>query len=214
MILTDLGRSLLKRWPITLVGILVTAAAAMLIVRVTPVNYHLKASIVLLPPENVVGEDGNPYLQLGGLEQALDVLVRAVEDNQVKDTIADAAPHAGYIVQRDATTSGPILVIEVTAPTEAESIDAMTILRAKIPSELEALQSDLSVSSESQVTAREIAVDTTPEVDNKDQIRMLIVVSGMGIVLTLGLVAIADRILEARRCKRESESDSLIAETE
>lgn len=207
MILTDIGRSLLKRWPVTLIGMLLTAIAVISVVRETPVTYHLKSSLVLLPPQTAVGVDGNPYLQLGGLEQALDVLVRAVADDDVKDNVLKTAPQAEYIVQRDATTSGPILVIEVTAATQDATTEAMTILRATVPDELEKLQSDLAVSPQSRVTSREIAVDTAPRMDNTNQIRMLIAISGIGIVITLGAVAVTDRMLEGRRRRRHAVSN-------
>lgn len=204
MNLIDLLRSLARRWPVTLAGVLLAAAATTMVYRSTPVTYQLESSVVLLPPEVTVGDDENPYMLLGGLDQALDVLVRAMNAEAIQDEIDAEEPNADYTVQRDATTSGPILVIEVTAPTPGQAASVMDALRGRVPVELEGLQEGLAVAPTSRITSREIAVDTTATEDARDRTRLTIATAGASLVVIIALVAITDRLVERRRRRRSA----------
>ena len=75
MVLSDMLRSLLRRWYIVVLGVILTVAGVYGAYTVTPVTYSATSTVVLLPPEKSVKDGDNPYLYLGGLGQALNVLV-------------------------------------------------------------------------------------------------------------------------------------------
>src|ERR1700761_4590468 len=90
MSVTGLGRVLITRWYVTLVGLLVTVALFFGAVTVVHVKYEAKSYVLLMPP-NIgdstapgstaqVSGNGNPFLELGGLQPAVDALSRAAMD--------------------------------------------------------------------------------------------------------------------------------------
>ncbi|MCW2530013.1 MAG: hypothetical protein JWM76_4873, partial [Pseudonocardiales bacterium] len=53
---------MLRRWYLTFVGVLVTAALCAAAIVLVPAKYQASASLLLLPPKTAVGNGGNPYL--------------------------------------------------------------------------------------------------------------------------------------------------------
>ncbi|WP_411701295.1 hypothetical protein [Conyzicola sp.] len=212
MNLRDFVGSLARRWWVLVIGLALTAVAAVNVYQLVPVSYTASASVVLLPPKTLVGDVGNPFLYLGGLSQAVDVLVRKVAADEVSDPIERANPDSEFEIYSDTSSSGPIIVIFGQGPTKAATLDVVRdVLDATTPA-LQDMQTNLAVSPDSLITLDTLAVDKKPEIDQKNRLQAVLGVAGVGVVLTLLLAAVVDSLLLARRARRAAKAEQHDAE--
>ncbi|MER2137961.1 MAG: hypothetical protein ABS909_08900, partial [Arthrobacter sp.] len=136
---------ILRRWYLVVSGILFTAVLCWGASQVVPPSYDARGSMVLMPPPAAVGDEGNPYLQLGGMSEALDVLVRQANAPAVRDQVLEAYPSATYTIEPDRSTSGSIVVVQATAETEAESLTVLDQALETLPAVLTRMQDELAV---------------------------------------------------------------------
>lgn len=199
MFARDVVSSLLRRWYLTLFGLVATLALGFGVFVQVPPTYEMTADVVLLPPATSVLQGGNPYLQLDGLSQVVDVLTRVLLSQQTLDTVKKISPDSTYTVGQDATTSGPIMIITVNAPTKTEAAATLTELLNTAPSALSGLQTPLSIEPASQVVSKVLAKDKKPTTIGKTRLRFAVAAVGLGLVLTVLLVALVDGPLSRRR---------------
>ncbi|MBB5642773.1 hypothetical protein [Cryobacterium roopkundense] len=197
----ELPKIIARRWAVTLMGVLITTGLCLILVWSVPISYSARTSIVLLPPVTVVADGGNPYLYLGGLGQALDVLTRKLNADEFRAPIEETKSGMTYSAYADTTTSGPILIIEGTGPTAAAALDEMNAAVSAVPSALEDLQGSLSIPDKARITLAAVAVDTKPKADLKNRIQAVGAVGALGIVLTLMAAAYRDGVLATRRAR-------------
>jgi hypothetical protein len=151
---------------------------------------------------------GNPYLDLIGLNSARDILIRTLTSQSERDALGDAHPGADYRLAADATSSGPIILVEVSAPTGQEALAAQSMLLEDIPVALEALQAGLGLAPQELITVREVTVDERTEAVHKSQLRAAIVASAFVITAALVLIGLVDGLLAARpRSRRRTSED-------
>jgi hypothetical protein len=201
MYLHDLIRSLLRRWYLVLFGLLLTAGLAWAAFQTIPVTYESRASMVLLPPKISTEPDGNPYLYLGGLGQALDVLTRSLDADAERERLEDAHPEATYEAIADTTTSGPIMLITSTASTPAGARNLTAAVLEAVPTVLSDLQTDLGVPVDSRITVMTLSVDTAATVDAKLRTQALGALIAAGVTLTILLTGLLDGLLRSRRSR-------------
>ena len=127
-------RGLMRRWYVLIPGLLLAVGAAAYLWMHTPPTYQRSASQLLLPAEATLPEieikvEGgtagevetlapNPFLYLGGLNTAADVLVSAVQGAPAVAAAAERYEGAEITVRRDPMSSGPMLHVDVTAPSD------------------------------------------------------------------------------------------------
>jgi uncharacterized protein involved in exopolysaccharide biosynthesis len=211
MYLRDLARGLARRWYILVVGIVLTIPAALIAFTSTPVTYTAQASMVLLPPTSSVEKTGNPYLQLDGLSQALEILGQRLSAESERSSLNDDHPGVGYDAGPDTTTSGPILLISTEAPHARDAITTLADLRIAARSTLDQMQAQLDVPTASRIRITDVAVDDSPTVSTKARTQVTLILIAGGIVITVLVAGIVDRALAARRRRRE-EAERLAAE--
>jgi len=202
--LRDLIAALLRRWRFVVVGVLLTAIIGAGLAFLIPASYVAKTSMVLLPPVSVVGAGGNPFLFLGGLGQALDVLTENLGSDTVRERIEEAHPGAKFAVSADTSTTGPILIIESNAASADEALAVTQEVADQAPVSLASLQSKLSVPERSRITMAEVAVDAEPEVDQKNRIQSIVAVAIVGLFATLLLAGYRDNRIASRRSQSTS----------
>lgn len=207
MYLRDLLRSLGRRWYFVLVGLAVTAGLCVAVFQVVPVSYNSQASVVLLPPKTSTGADGNPFLYLGGLSQAVDVLTRTINSDATAKPLLKANPGAKFTIAADATTTGPIILITSTAPTSDRAQAMTSSVLAATTTALDSVQSQLSVKSQSLISVMTIAVDTKGKLDEKTRAQALIGAGAAGTVLTIILTGLVDGLLRSRRRRNAPPTD-------
>lgn len=200
--------ALLRRWYLTAGGVVLAIALTFVVVgRIGP-TYKAEGSMLLFPPAatgpngSVNLTQGNPYLNLGGLSQARDVVIRSLKSKSTMDDFARKEPRATYVVTPDYTTSGPILVLDVTSHSRDAATEGLKVLMATVPQTLISMQSGLDLKPAAYITSRTLTADRSPEVVRSGQVRSGIVVGTAVMAITLLLLALLDGILEARTSRK------------
>jgi hypothetical protein len=214
-------RGLLRRWYIVMPGLLLAAAAAAYVWTQLPPTYQRSASQLLIPAEatlpeieiRVEGDEDevqtvapNPFLYLGGLNTAADVLVSAVRGAPSVAEALERYDGAELEVARDPMSSGPMLLVTVTAPTDEAAATLIRIMLDETTRVLDELQTTQHVPDTSRVLISPIAVDSESTLGNRERMTMA-GAAGVGIaVLSILLAAAVDGLVQRRRGRVASHS--------
>lgn len=201
--------SLLRRWYLVIGAVAISAVAIALSLGRSAPTYHAEGVVLVFPPTQttvVNGErqtPGNPFLELGGLAPIRDLLIRTMTAKTFQMEMAEKHPSAGFQVASDFTTDGPLLVIQVSAPSNDEAISALDEITGNVPRLLKELQAGKSFPKRApRVTSMEVTKDTVAEEDTSGQVRSSIMAgAGVFTVLLLG-IGLADGLLRRRRSAR------------
>lgn len=193
----------LRRWYIVFAGLLLTLPLCVLAAQHVAPKYTMKASVVLLVPQKTVGLGGNPYLALGGLEGAVDVVATGLSADAIQEKLVRTGATTG-VVARDASTSAPILLITVEAPTKAAAAAGVASLVDEVPPTLAAIQRSAGVEQSQLIRSQLVAASRHAVVSHKPQIRAALVVLFAGMAMTFMLTALLDSLLVRRRRRRSA----------
>ncbi|MDQ4110810.1 MAG: hypothetical protein M3306_06885 [Actinomycetota bacterium] len=212
MELSAVWGALARRWYLVIVSLGLTVVAVVVMMgRVGP-SYTAQGTLLLFPPEGTTraGEriEGNPYLSLGGLNPARDILIRAMTSRTARADVAKSHPGVGYEMYADMAVSGPIIVVEVTGPSDEATIGALNTLFTTVPSVLSDLQTDLGIKRREYITVQELTIDETAQEVTKDQLRAGIV-AGAGVMVggLLGIGLLDGLLLSRSRGGRRQRED-------
>lgn len=202
-------RTLRRRWYLTVVVLALMVGGTAYVVRDVGPTYKAEGSALVFPPASSVKADGgvktagNPYLELAGVNQARDVVIRTLKSRTVQEEWAEDFPDMEYEATPDFTNSAPIILFTVEGGTSESSAAGLDDLMSRVPAILLDLQDGLGLEEQSYVTARKLTQDATPAVVRKSQIRAGLV-AGVGIGgLGLMLLALVDSLLTALARRRE-----------
>ena len=201
--LSDLLAGLRRRWYAAVFGLLLTVGFALAALHLVPVQYEANSAVLLVPPTSTVGAGGNPYLALGGLQGAADVVARAMTGEAISDEIAPPGGPASYTFEVDATSSAPMLVIKTQDKTAAGALGTLSRLLAKAPQVLLKLQAEVGAPTKSLISVGPITQDTVPTVNRKSQTRAVVVAGVLGIALLLFGTNLLDGFLVRRSVSRD-----------
>jgi hypothetical protein len=202
MVLNDMLLSLLRRWYIVVLGLILTAAGVYGAYSVTPVNFSASSTVVLLPPEKSVEDGDNPYLYLGGLGQALNVLVISMNSEASQELLIGSEPGQSFTLAQDNASTGPIINIAVEAPTGGQAVELVNKVTEQLPKTLDSLQDELKVPSDAKIGTMTLAESQEAKTENRRQLQVMIVVAGAGLVLTVLFVAALEKYLTKRKAKK------------
>ena len=188
MYLRDVLAVVVRRWPITLAGVVMTALLCFGAYTVVSPTYKSTAELVLLPPKTSVENGGNPLLALGGLGQASDVLIRSLTSDSEHERIGAAVGTDKYEIVPDWTTSSPILVITAHGADTAQTDRLMAALLAATPATLGTLQDTLDVPSQSRISSMVLTQGGAPVAEIKNQVRAVLAAAVVGLGLTVLVV--------------------------
>lgn len=206
MFVRDLILSSLKRWYFLLLGLIVSGVATFLVFGMISPTYEANASMVLIPPKVAVTVGENPYLYLGGLDQALGVLQVKVASPSESASLTDKFPGAELSIAKDATTSGPIIAIKVSSDDADDTMELLAESISLVPKTLGALQKELQVPKPSLITVMELSSDHEPTKVAKKQLQMTMIVAAGGASLSLLGTGFLDRLINRRKAKKEAKS--------
>ncbi len=192
-------RMLHRRWYAVVLGLAATLGLSALAAYMVPVSYQASAQILLLPPKSVVGTDGNPYLNLGGLNSPGDILARLMMDGGTRQTLASDGVTADYTVSLDPAAYGPVLIISVAGPEASSTITSLRALVQQTPRLLTSMQSSQSVTASALITSTVLSEDQAAATARKSQIRALLVAFAGGLTMTWLGTALLDSLLRRRR---------------
>ncbi len=204
---------MLQRWYFTAAGLLVTLLLCFLAASAVPVKYQATAQILVLPPKTSVGNGGNPYLALGGLQAAADVLARAMSDADTYAKVRAAGVSGTYTVARDLTTSGPVLLVNADDSTPDGALKTLHGILSQAAPRLAQLQDSLNVPDSTRLTSNVFTKDPGAAAQRKSQIRALLVAFAAGVFATIMLVSAGDSLL-MRRARRRSAKTGALADND
>jgi hypothetical protein len=211
MSVSGLPHTLFKRWYLALVGLVVTIGLVAAAAIAVPVSYEAKANLVLIPPANSASNGDNPLLGLTGLQSAADVLARAMSDPVEVNKLKQQGVTGKYTVARDLTTDGPVLVVTVDGDDSGGVLRELKLILADMPTILSQVQQSASVAKSDQIRLLTLNTADKPTSDRKSQLRAVIVAVVLGLVLTMLIVNVGDRLARRRR-PSGVESDERLAE--
>ncbi|WP_347354582.1 hypothetical protein [Intrasporangium sp.] len=207
MELNPFWAALVRRWYLTIAGVAIALAlTGLMVVKIGP-TYQAEGTMLLFPPttttksQGQMETQGNPYLMLGGLTQARDVLIRAFDAQDAQEQFADQAPTATYKLTPDFTTSGPLIIVDVEAPTPEAAVSGLKTVMEMIPARLESLQTGLDIEQSAYITAKKLTADAIPEIVRSGQMRAGIIAAAVSLALMLFLVGLIDGLLTARAAR-------------
>lgn len=207
----DFVTALVRRWYLTVVAIVLCIAAGLGALHSVRPSYTAVGTTLLLPPAaqatalNPKAPD-NPLLYLGDLTQTRDVLMRRLRSGEVANVVAKE-PDVTYDVSPDLGSSGPVVVVSVSAPSPRAATSTISAIQKLVPSLLKRLQTELGIQSKDQIESFVLTRATSATVAHKAQIQAAIMavgaVGGLGF-LVIGLV---DGLVLSRRRRRASETE-------
>lgn len=199
MLVGDFFHVLRRRWLLVLVGLLLTVGLSGAAYGFFKPSYEITGTILLVPPPSSSADvSPNPYLRLGGLRQAVDVLGVALSDQTTQLELKPISKDVEFTVQADVRTTSPLLVIDVKDSSPETALRIRDILVARAPLRLEAMQEALGVSAKDRVTTIVVTLDAQAEEVGKNRLRAAVVAGCGGLVLTL----VAATLWDARRLRR------------
>lgn len=205
----DTLRGLVRRWYIVIPGILVTAAIALGAWLAIPTGYQRSATQLLLPGANSMPAGANPYLFLGGLSPAADVLVRAIGAKNVLNEVVKKYPGVQIEISRDTTTAGPIILITVTAGSDAAAGEVLGQLIDRTSTVLDEFQQAENIPAQNRVSVIPVTVDRTSTLQQRSRILGASGAAIVGLVLTLLIAGLVDGASQQRKRRGLSPGDDV-----
>lgn len=199
-------RVLARRWYVVILGLLLTAGLVYVATLAAPSEFRSRALILLLPSEEAVGEGGNPFLALDGLEQPASLVVAYFTSTAAQDEVAAQSATAAYNVVLDAQVRGPVILVQVTDETEAQSLAILGYLTDRVSEELRRLQVDVGAPESSIIGSMLLTRDAEAVEDNGAEVRLVIAALTVGLIGT-GFLAFGLDSFVAPRASRRAEDD-------
>jgi hypothetical protein len=194
--------ALWHRWYITVPSLVLAALLAGAAWMLVPPMYERTASQLLVPGAGTVPARGNPYFYLSGLTQAADVIVRAVGSENVVHEIDSSFTGVEIEVTRDPSTAGPVILIIVDAPSDADAAAVLTILVQRTKVVLEDLQASDSVAPSDRILVQSISIDKQGILRQRNRIVATAAVGAIVAILGLLVAALVDGLSARRRRRR------------
>lgn len=199
MDLTASLRALRRQWILTGFLLVLTFVAGVAAWVKMPGPYSTQSMVVLMPSQQASKLNGNnPYMSYGGSENiAGDIVLRQVMDPATMTALASRGYTASYTVADDPNTSGPILDITVTGKSRALVENTLHGVTNEVQSKVVALQSFLTPAN--RITSQVISFHPTATLEVSKKARTIVLLVGLGLVLTYALPQILDAEIRRRR---------------
>jgi hypothetical protein len=191
-------RAIRRRWYVVLVGLVATGMLGYAAYAVSPPEYKARGLVVLLPSASTVGLGGNPFLGLGNLELPAQVLVAYYSSASAQEDAAKVAPQAKIAVSMEDSTRGPVIAIDVQAPTAKAALDSLDYVSDSIPGTLDRLQREVGAPRSTDVRSLPLTLDGSAVPDRKSATRLAILAGLLGLSGTAFLAFAIDGLLMRR----------------
>ena len=197
------GRTLRRRWILTSVLFLLTLVAAGAAWQKISGPYQAESMVALIPSKQAAKPDGNnPLMAFGGSESvAGDIVQRQVMAPPFAAKLASEGYTASFAIVDDPTSTGPIVDITVTGSNQAEVANTLHGVTAAFTSQLAALQQAYVPAN--RITSQVISYQPTPKLLVSKKARDIVIVVGLGLVLTYAIPQIVDGEIRRRRGDRD-----------
>ena len=195
-------RTLRRRWILTTLLLLLTLAATALIWVKKPGPYQAESMVALIPShQSSIVNGNNPYLSFGGSENiAGDIVLRQMMAPQTVAALADRGYGESYEIVDDPATSGPILDITVTGSNQSAVESTLQGVTVATRAQLNALQAYLKPTD--RITSIVASQDPSAHLLISKKARLVVVVLGLGLILTYAIPQVVDAEINRRRSRR------------
>jgi capsular polysaccharide biosynthesis protein len=197
----DLGRLMVRRWYVSLPLLLLTFAATVFTAVAVKPDYVLTSYIQLIPPTEPTNDTQgtrvqNPWLSLGldSLNQAATV---AAQDQTFLDRLTTQGNNA--TIEITDGDNNPVATIAVVAPTLAQAEDATAQVIDRYNSSASTLQNQYGVQKRDMITSQRLDNGENVKRPGGKVKRSIVVVFGIGVLLTGGLTILVDALWRRRR---------------
>lgn len=205
--------SIRRRWYIGVAGLLIAAVGAVFVYQAVKPTYERSASELLLPGSQSIPKGGNPYLFLGDVSQATDILVRALGADDVQKPAVEGHPGATVAVARDSTTSGPIVVITTTGKTDADADAVLHGMVTQLRTTLATLQTNAGAKGGQLITSTSLTFDRTSTLNQKTRYTYTGIAAATIVVVTLLTIAFVDGLILGRARRRKAAEEDAPSES-
>lgn len=189
MNIADTLRGFARRWYIVLPGIILAVIAGLGTYLAVQPGHERTATQLLLPGSGIVPVGTtNPYLFLGGLTQAADIVVRVMRSDEVVGPLVKDYPGTTVVVERDPTVSGPVIQITVTGKTDAATEQVLTAAVTQTEVEMDRLQTQQKVADKDRITVSTLTLDRQSTLQQKTRI-LLTAGTALGIAVFVLILA-------------------------
>lgn len=196
----DVGRILLRRWPITAPLMLLTVAAVAWAMFGVPQQAKVTGHVTLLPQRAqyspAIGDTvkQNPWTPV--------TLADVIEVRLSSASLAEDLFEQGYRGEWTVSvtnTGAAIIAIEVLADTETEAHRIIDVLDGVIGEEVVARQQPFGLSDGAKITVVPLSDADLVEKDNSQRRRIAVIAAGAGLVTTVTAAGLAEWLASRRR---------------
>ncbi len=201
------GRTLRRRWILTSFLFLLTLAAALAAWVKLPGPYQAESMTVLYPSQQASRPNGdNPLMSFGGsLNVAGDIVLREVSAPAYVAQLAAHGYTSSFTIADDPNTTGPILDVTVTGKNQGQVEQTLTGVTAAVKNQLAAIQQGYKPAN--RITSQVVSTQPTPQLLVSKKARTVVIVLGLGLVLTFVIPQVVDAEMAKRR-RRGQRADS------
>lgn len=210
----DALKVLRRQWVVLLLGALATAGAGLYAVQVVATEYQARAQyLLLLPSDSGNGTDGqrvrgNPLVNLnGGLVFTASLIAADLSSEVVAQSLADGGFTSDYAIATG-TSGGPVLDVMVTGTNETDVLETRDELLRRFDEKLGQLQELPGVPRNQLIFSSTNAVDPEAVAVPGAKRRALVLIAGVGLVVTLVVAFTVDGWSRRRRLRRAAAADA------
>lgn len=205
--------NMIRRWRwIVIAGLVVGLAGGAFGGVATPVTYQVQASYLFLSPVLAGdGKPGNPFLQLGNsVSTTVDILAVALEDGVMVDRYVDENSDLTYTARRDTSLAAPLMNISVEDISLDSAAATLSSLGIELGRRLDYLQQEAGAPVDQWITMSQFTSDPKPVLDYSAPIRNGVASALGALLLSLGIVLLAERrrLVGARKTRLPAHSES------
>lgn len=197
---TDVGRIILRRWPVTAPLMLLTVVAVLWAMFGVPQQVKVTGHVTLLPQREqfspAVGDTvtQNPWNPV----TLADVITVRLSSVSLAEELF-ARGYRGEWTVNVINTGAAIIAIEVLADSEAEARRVIDVMDGLIGEEVVARQASFGLTEGAKITVVPLTGADLVEKDNSDRRRIAVIAGGAGGVATLSGAALVEWISNRRR---------------
>jgi hypothetical protein len=205
------GRTLRRRWILTSFLFLLTLAAALAAWVKLPGPYQAESMTVLYPSQQASKPNGNnPLMSFGGsLNVAGDIVLREVSSPSYAAQLAAHGYTSSFTIADDPNTTGPILDVTVTGKNQGQVEQTLAGVTAAVKTQLAAIQQGYKPAN--RITSQVVSTQPTPQLLVSKKARTVVIVLGLGLVLTFAIPQVVDAEIAKRRGARGQRVNSKFA---
>ncbi|MCB0981286.1 MAG: hypothetical protein H6513_15885 [Acidimicrobiaceae bacterium] len=219
MSIASLLRLLWRQRRVVIPAAVVALLACVGVLIVQPPVYRASAAVVLLnppalpevTPENptIPPEYQNPYSRFGDLSVIVDILVKVLDSEPVQQQLkAQGLDGTFEIAANRDFYRGPIIDVAGEGPSGSAAITNTNLVIAELERQLTTLQTSQGTDPSYWIRVETIVTPDKATTVFSGTLRALILVGGLGVVLTVGAGLVADsRFVRDRRAAREVSPD-------